>query len=284
MTDDERDELATAYLDDECTAEERRQVESDPGLRARVAEFAAVRAAVAGPVPASPPERREEIIAAALTEFGRVHGADAPASLTAARVARRSPPLWTRLAPLGAVAAVLVAIVGLAVALRDSGSDESDDDATTAAAELETSEESGTALAAEPPVETTRDVDADDQAEGARDEATTLSESAEATPETEAAGGEGAATTAAAAAETTAAPETTALEQGDGGDVPLDHVCDPAVREVDPELGELLEITDAEGGSGRVMLVYGLPADPEERRSYEVDPPACAEIVLVERP
>jgi negative regulator of sigma E activity len=281
MTDDERDELASAYLDGECTAEERRQVEEDPVLRARADELATVRAAVAAPVPAPPADRQEATIAAALTEFGRIHGTDAPASLTVARQARRTRPTWTRLAPLGAVAAVLVAVVGLAVALRDRDSGDDADDAT-AAAETD-AEETATALAAEPPVETSLEVGGDDMADAARDEATTLSESAgEAAPEAGATGGaEGAATTA-AAAETTAAPETTAAGQTDDGDQTLEHVCDPAVREIDPDLGDLVEVTDAEDGSGREVLVYVMADDPGARRSYEVDPPTCADIVLIE--
>jgi hypothetical protein len=277
MTDDERDELATAYLDGECTAEERRQVDSDPGLRARVAELAAIRAAVAGPVAASPAEQREKIIASALAEYGRIH-AEAPASLTAARHAPRRRPVWTRLAPLGAVAVLLVAVIGLAAVLRDSGSSDEAGDATAASG---ATEQSATELASEPPVETTLEVDADEMADAARDEASILAESsAEAGPVTEAAGGgETADTIDAASATTAAASETTAVAQTSAGDGVLDHVCDPAVREIDPELGELVEVTAADDGSGGDVLVYVLTADPGARRSYQVDPPACADIV-----
>jgi hypothetical protein len=187
--------------------------------------------------------------------------------------------MWTRLAPLGAVAAVLVAVVGLAIALRDRDSGGDPDDVTAAG---QAAEESGTELAVEPPADTTLAFEADDTGEAARDEATTFEAAPEATPDTEAAGGAEAATpTTLAGSPTTAAAETTAAATGDGTDQALQHVCDAAVREIDPDVGELVEVTDAEGGNGRQALVYALVADPTTRRSYEVDQPTCTDIVLV---
>lgn len=108
MTDDRSpadDEIVSAYLDGEATADEVARVEGDPSLRARAAELRAVADQVGqvAPAPAAVRDRhldraREELLAAAPASAEVTH-------LATAR-ARRS-----RAVVLGAVAAVLVIVL-----------------------------------------------------------------------------------------------------------------------------------------------------------------------------
>jgi hypothetical protein len=127
MTDDDRttDELVSAYLDGEATAEEQARVEGDPALQARLAVFTSVRNAVGVAPP--PPEADERD--ALLT---RVMGAAiAPAKVVSLRRRRIEP------ARVVAVAAAIFAIafLGGAVALLAGGSDRNGDDDSAAVAE-----------------------------------------------------------------------------------------------------------------------------------------------------
>lgn len=149
LTPEERDELASAYLDGEATAEERAKAEADPALLARVEQFRHSAAEVASPVAEA---GREEIIAQALKAL---KPADAkPAKLSAGlrrskereslpRILLRDRLSNRRLAPIFSVAAVLV-VVFLAISIvvlltDDTGEDdyEADAPATTQALEPE---------------------------------------------------------------------------------------------------------------------------------------------------
>jgi hypothetical protein len=105
-SDDQRDELASAYLDGEATAAERARVEADPDLVRRVAELGVVRAALGAPGPSARAETRDRAITAALA-------ASPPAAkitpLHRGRSSRRP------LAILGAAAAAVAVIAAVAV-------------------------------------------------------------------------------------------------------------------------------------------------------------------------
>ena len=99
------DELASAYLDGEVSADERAVVEADPSLGRRVEELRRARDAVRHPVPPPPAAQRDSAIHIAMA-----------GPMTGARP-RRSR--WA-LALGGAAAALIVALVAVA-ALRSSG-------------------------------------------------------------------------------------------------------------------------------------------------------------------
>lgn len=107
MTDEELDELVSAYLDGEVTDEERARVEADPELASRVAALRSITARLAAPV--DPPAARDRWIAAAVS------------SLPTPVAPRR--PRW--LAPASAVAAI-AACFGLVVGMNQLGRGSSD--------------------------------------------------------------------------------------------------------------------------------------------------------------
>lgn len=134
-TDDERDELASAYLDGEATPAERALVEGDPDLQARVAAMAEVRASLqAAPAPAPP---ATDQVAAAL-DAARAPGgllasaeprpADAPEEAAVVPLAARRGE-GRRLRYLAVAAAVVVA--ALAVPLLGRVLDQADDQAAS---------------------------------------------------------------------------------------------------------------------------------------------------------
>lgn len=148
MTDDRPsidpsdEELVSAYLDGEATADERARVEADPALLAEVEAFRAVAAAVGGPV--LPPDRHrgDRMIAAALAaaepRSDRSDSADPPeqparpehrdrsADADVVPIGRRRSRWLTRAPGLAAAAAVLFLIgIGLVVTARDTGPDQS---------------------------------------------------------------------------------------------------------------------------------------------------------------
>lgn len=109
---DSPDELASAYLDDELTPDERAAVERDPAGRRRVEELRAARDALAtAPTDSIDAVARESAIAAAL--------AAAPTDdLAAARAARARTRL--RVASIAAAAVILLGVIGLvAASVRD---------------------------------------------------------------------------------------------------------------------------------------------------------------------
>jgi hypothetical protein len=126
------DELASALLDGEATAEQEAQ-RDDPEVAARLAAFDEVRAGIAAPVTAVDAGRRDAAIAAALDAADELAAArsaqDAADELAARRHDRRaSAKRW-----LG-VAAAAVVVVGLGAALAGAPSDDSAEDAGSAVA------------------------------------------------------------------------------------------------------------------------------------------------------
>lgn len=144
------DELVSAYVDGEATADEAARVEADPELMRRVEAFRAV-AALSGsapPLPADYDAARERAIAAALA-----------ASSTSAKVtslapiqARRSRFAKPMVGVLSAAAVILVLFLGVAVVANLGGGDDSDT-AATSGFDVADDTAGDSATAAEPLVE-----------------------------------------------------------------------------------------------------------------------------------
>ncbi len=128
MTPEELDELASAYLDGEATAEEAALVESDPRLQELVEELRAVRDLVAAPVEAPSNEMRDQMIARALD-----HRAPVVSMETARRRLRAIPP---QARAILAAAAVVAAIALVGVTVLDRQGDEFADDDMASAPEM----------------------------------------------------------------------------------------------------------------------------------------------------
>lgn len=122
------DELVSAYLDGEAP-EAAARVEADPALRARLAAFRRVGAAVGAPVEVAAADARERAIARALEAAAGEPVVDLDEARARVRARRRSR--WLPVAAVAAAVLLLVAAVPLLSRLnRDSG----DDLAATAAA------------------------------------------------------------------------------------------------------------------------------------------------------
>jgi hypothetical protein len=123
--DPAHDELVSAHLDGEATADEAARVEGDPALRARLETFTAVRDAVRAPVPALGDAERDALLA-------RVAAAATAPSPVVSLESRRRP------SRVIAVAAAVIAIVFLGGALgmlaRDGDGGDGDSAATGASA------------------------------------------------------------------------------------------------------------------------------------------------------
>lgn len=139
------DELVSAVLDGEATAEEVARVEADPALRARLEELRRLSTRVATPPPTAPAlAAREDLIAAALTAAGRDER-DAPESGHVAEVVdlgarRRVPPPWV----LGVAAAIAVLVLlAVPLALRDDGTKQDTAAAPTTVVETNAAEGGG---------------------------------------------------------------------------------------------------------------------------------------------
>ena len=109
MTPQDLDELASAYLDGEATAEEAALVESDPRLQDLVEELRAVRDLVAAPVDLPAGEVRDQMIARALDHRAPV------ISLERARRRLRTVPPRARVILAAAAAVAAIALVGVTV-------------------------------------------------------------------------------------------------------------------------------------------------------------------------
>ncbi|WP_419924518.1 anti-sigma factor family protein [Candidatus Poriferisocius sp.] len=116
MTPRDMDELASAYLDGQVTAEEAALVEGDPRLQALVEELRAVPELLATPVDPPSDEMQNQMIARALEHRAAV------VSLEAARGRRRSIPARARV--VLAAAAVVAAIAMVSVTLFDQATDD----------------------------------------------------------------------------------------------------------------------------------------------------------------
>jgi hypothetical protein len=109
MTDrTDLDELVSAYLDGEATADEVARVEADPALRARAEAMRAVARAVSEP-PGVDPARRDEVIAAAMAAAGPVAEADGADELARRRAAKRQQRALTWVAAAAAVLMLIAA-------------------------------------------------------------------------------------------------------------------------------------------------------------------------------
>ena len=119
---DPDDELASAVLDGEATAEERARADADPRIGARVEELASVRDSLAAPVLVAD-ATRDELIAAALRAL------DPPvvAPVAAFRQSARRRRVMQTLSAAAVV--VLVAAIGVALSrsLDDTSSDVAND-------------------------------------------------------------------------------------------------------------------------------------------------------------
>ena len=139
---DERDLLASAYVDGETTPEEAARVEADPALLARAADFRTARALVASPPP-PPPGALDAAVREAL-----VDPADQPVVLADARHRRRA---LTWLGPAAVAAVVLLVLLALPIVLLGVGStDDSDQTVAGGSADDDTAgEASGDAATSE---------------------------------------------------------------------------------------------------------------------------------------
>lgn len=125
LTPEQLDELASAYLDGEATAEEAALVESDPRLQELVEELRAVRNLVGAPVEVPSDEVRDQMIARALD-----HRAPVVSMETARRRLRAIPP---QARVILAAAAVVAAIAAVGVTIFERQGDEfADDDMASA--------------------------------------------------------------------------------------------------------------------------------------------------------
>jgi hypothetical protein len=128
--DRSRDELVSAYLDGEATAEEQARIEADPELQARVAEFAATRDAVRADVPTVSDATRDAVLARVL---GTVI---APTNVVPLRRRRPAPAKVLGVA----AAAIAVAFLGGAIALLANDGRGDDDTASTGSGAIAMSE------------------------------------------------------------------------------------------------------------------------------------------------
>ena len=129
--------MASAYLDDEVTTEERARVEADPALLARVEELRSVHDALSDPVVPPTSAERDAAIRAAL-------GAHNVIDISAARGQRRLR--------IASIAAAVVLVLGAAGALIRAADDGSTQRFNTAAGSIGSASDSRTAeRAARPP-------------------------------------------------------------------------------------------------------------------------------------
>jgi hypothetical protein len=134
MNDDQH-LLASRYLDDDLSADERAAVDADADVLAAVEQMRTVRAALAD-VPPPADERREAAIAAALAAF------EAPVASNVVPLARRRTPRW--LMPAAAAVVAVLALGGLAALLGDGDGDSDDSAADMTAAEMTAAGGAGT--------------------------------------------------------------------------------------------------------------------------------------------
>ncbi|HEY1278027.1 MAG TPA: hypothetical protein VGF22_00045 [Acidimicrobiales bacterium] len=128
-SDDQRDELASAYLDGEATAAERARVEADPELVRRVAQLGVVRAALGAPGPSAGAETRDHAIATALA------AASPPAAtVTPIERHRSSRRALTILGAAAAAVGVIAAVAVVATRSSNTGTSSSAAVSTTARA------------------------------------------------------------------------------------------------------------------------------------------------------
>lgn len=238
------DDVLSAWLDGEATADEAAAVEAgmadDPAVAARVEQLRAVAAAVATPVVPAPAGARERAVAAALAAAGAVAtdradgAAPGPPADLAARRRRRSTIV------LSAAAAVVAVLLAVPVVRSWTGDDTGDREVAGPAASQEA----------------TADEDGGDTAAAGRGVPEALPElGALDSPED-----------VAAAVGRTTQPSTqagmeAATEEDDGAAAAPAHRCEPGVRAADPGLGALvLSATATYQGTEAYVLGF-VPAD-----------------------
>ena len=153
MTPQELDELASAYLDGEATAEEAALAESDPELQARVEELQAVRDVVAAPVEVPSDEVRDQMIARALDHRAPV------VSLETVRRRLRVVPPQARV--ILAAAAVVAAIAVVGVTVFNQATHDGDQFADDMATSADAPEEPAMEMSADAPEEPAMEMSAD---------------------------------------------------------------------------------------------------------------------------
>lgn len=134
---DELDELASAYLDGEVTADERALVGGDPALLARVSELRQVREALKTTVTSADAGVRARALDAALLE-GALEAR--PVDVTVRRAERRRNRI--NLFVLGGAAAAAIA-VGVVVATTQSDTNDNSSTSATVAAQSRDAAEGG---------------------------------------------------------------------------------------------------------------------------------------------
>lgn len=133
--DPQLDELVSAYLDGEISADDAARVEGDPVLRQRRDELAAARDAVRADVPRLDPADRDALLARVLAAVD----ADPPAETPIAPVTPLRRRDWFDPSRVLGIAAAVLAIVflGAAITMLD-GVGGGDDDASSSAPEAAT--------------------------------------------------------------------------------------------------------------------------------------------------
>lgn len=101
------DELLSAYLDGEATAEETARVDGDPRLQARLRELEAAATLVGSPVERVPPTVRDAAISSALAAADRSSEDDTAAAAPVVHLDSRRRKQWA----LASVAAVVLLVV-----------------------------------------------------------------------------------------------------------------------------------------------------------------------------
>lgn len=134
--DPQLDEIVSAHLDGETSADEAARVEGDPELRQRRDELAAARDAIRADVPRLDPAEREALLARVLAAVDPGETAE-PAETTAPLVAPVTPiGRWSWFEPsrVVAIAAAVLAIafIGASLAMLGSSGDDGGDSAASA--------------------------------------------------------------------------------------------------------------------------------------------------------
>jgi hypothetical protein len=253
MTDPFRpdDDLVSAVLDGEATADERAQVEADPVLTARLAEFAAVRDQVAAPVPEQDHLDRERAIDAAKVAIRH----QAPV------VALRSRSELPRF--LAVAAAVLLVFVSIGFLASRADLDDEDSASSDDATALEADDSGGDSSAGagsatdSEGAETAADEDAFAIAEfDGEDLGPVPDEAALATVLRERLEPRNTEDTASTPTTTSGLPQPDVV----AGTVGSSQRCQAGLVEADPDLSGLLaRATTTLDGTPAVVYVYGTP-------------------------
>lgn len=259
------DELVSAVLDGEATADDRARVAADPALSARLAEFTSVADALTAPVAPPTAAARDAAIAAAVAEVRR------PEKVVVALRPRRSRGSF-----LAVAAAVLVLLLFAGFLVGQVGERGTDDSASSNdRAGSDGAAESGGAEAAD---QATAETETDDTAAGAFSDAPTVdlgavADEAALRSALVASGGlDGLGTSPTTRATLPSTPTDQDAVPGGSGD------CEVRLEESDPALdGLLLEGTAVYAATDAVVYVFAT-VDGDTRVEV-VSADACAILV-----